>query len=196
MIYLLPVLNALFGWMVISMLFKMLFHPYHKRNFFIIDVQGFLPNKLPGLAGQLGIYVSEHFLNIVQLKEELLSPSKLKQVNVLLEEKVDDFLRNKLKEKIPVFGMFVTEGLITKMKETLMAELENMIPDLVQHFAGDLEKKYDVKEIIAEKVQRLQMPEIERAFYQHAGKGINQLKAACAAIGFILGWLEIALLSI
>jgi uncharacterized membrane protein YheB (UPF0754 family) len=195
MIYLLPVLNALFGWMVITLLFQMLFHPYRKRNFFIIDVQGFLPNKLPGLAAELGVYVSENFLNIAQLKEDLLSPDKLKQINALLEEKVDDFLRNKLKEKIPVFGMFITEGLITKMKETLMAELENMIPDLIQYFAGDLEKKYDIKKITAEKVHGLQMRDVERAFYQHAGKGINQLKATCAAMGFVLGWLEIALLS-
>ena len=162
MIYLLPVLNAMFGWMVISMLFTMLFHPYRKKNFFIIDVQGFLPNKLPGLAGELGVYVSENFLNMAQLKEDLLSPEKLKQVNVLLEEKVDDFLRNKLKEKIPVFGMFITEGLITKMKETLMGELENMIPDLIQYFAGDLEKKYDVKKLITQKMKELQMAEIER----------------------------------
>ena len=108
---------------------------------------------------------------------------------------VDDFLRNKLKEKIPVFGMFITEGLITKMKETLMAELENMIPDLIQYFAGDLEKKYDVKKLITQKMKELQMAEIERAFYKQAGKGIRQLKIACAAGGFILGWLEIALLS-
>ncbi len=57
------------------------------------------------------------------MKDSLLKSEKLQQIYGMLEVKVDDFLRHKLKEKIPVFSMFVTEGLISKMKEILVEEL-------------------------------------------------------------------------
>src|SRR5215471_8796976 len=93
MIYLIPVLNALFGWGIISLLFWFLFHPFQKKNFFIIELQGLIPKNLPVWSEQLGTYASENFLNIKQMKDSLLEEDKLKQIHEVLEEKVDDFLR-------------------------------------------------------------------------------------------------------
>lgn len=196
MIYLIPLLNAAFGWLVISSLFWLLFHPYHKKNFFIVELHGLIPKQLPGLGKQLGTYAAENFLNIGKLKENLLEPAKLSQINVILEDKVDDFLRNKLKDKIPIFGMFITDGLIQKMKETLMTELDSMIPDLIGFFADDLQKKYDVQKMIAEKLEQYDAATLEKIFYQHAGKAVLQLKIFVAVLGLLLGGLEIALLSL
>lgn len=194
MIYLIPLLNAAFGWGIISMLFWFLFHPYQKKNFFIIELQGLIPKKLPQWGAQIGRYASENFLNIGKLKENLLEPAKLEQINELLEDKVDDFLRNKLKDKIPIFSMFITDGLISKMKEVLMTELGKMIPDMIGFFADDLQKKYDVQKMIAEKLEQYDMAEMEKVFYQQAGKGILQAKIFVAVLGFVLGLLEVLLL--
>src|SRR5690349_21677592 len=103
MIYLIPVLNAAFGWLIISSLFYLLFHPYEKKNLFIFDVQGFIPKNLSLWGAQLGNYVSENLVNIPKMKESLLQGESLHQIHSVLDTKVDDFLRNKLKEKIPVF---------------------------------------------------------------------------------------------
>ncbi|MEO6168637.1 MAG: hypothetical protein ABIO46_14730 [Chitinophagales bacterium] len=196
MIYLIPMLNAAFGWFIISTLFWLLFHPYHKKNFFIVELHGLIPKLLPGLGKQLGAYAAENFLNIGKLKENLLEPAKLSQVNSILEDKVDDFLRNKLKDKIPIFGMFITDGLIQKMKETLMTELDSMIPELIGFFADDLQKKYDVEKMITEKLAAYDAAAMEKIFYQHAGKGLLQLKIFAAVVGLLLGGLEILLLTL
>lgn len=193
MIYLIPFLNAAFGWFIIAALLWFLFHPHQKKNIFIVELQGMIPKKLPELGQQLGSYTSRNFINFGKLKEDLLAPGKLAQVHTLLEGKVDDFLRNKLKDKIPIFGMFVTDGLISQMKDILMKELEHMIPDLITFFANDLEKKYDVQKLITEKLSQNSAKEMEEAFYRQAGKGIFQLKVFCATIGFGLGWLEVLL---
>ena len=142
MIYLIPVLNAAFGWLTISSLFYLLFHPYEKKNLFIFDMQGFIPKNLLLWGTQLGNYVSEHLVNIPKMKESLLKGESLQQIHAVLESKVDDFLRNKLKEKIPVFSMFITEGMITKMKEVLMDELESLVPSVIDQIAaGDMSSK-------------------------------------------------------
>ncbi len=193
-IYLIPFLNAIFGWAIISALSLFLFHPQIKKDFFIIDLQGLIPKKMPHWGKHLGTYVSENFLNMNKLKESLLEPEKLSKINLMLDAKVDDFLRNKLKEKIPVFSIFVTDGLIGNMKEILMEELEAMIPELINSIADDLQKSYDVEKLIAEKLQSYSPSYIEEVFRREAGKSITQLKMLCAFLGFALGCIEILLL--
>lgn len=194
MIYLIPFLNAAFGWFIISLLCHVLFHPLRKKNFFILDWQGLIPKNLPRWGQQAGTYAANNFLAIGKLKDSLLEPEKLSKITELLDDKVDDFLRNKLKEKIPVFGMFITEGMISKMKETLMGELDHIIPDLIGFFADDLQKKYDVQRMITEKLEQFDAASLEKLFYAHAGKGILQLKLVVAITGLLLGLLEIQII--
>ena len=80
------------------------------------------------------------------------------------------------------------------MEETLMGELEKMIPDLIGFFADDLEKKYDVQKMIAEKMTAFDPASLERIFYQQAGKPILQLKIFVAILGLLLGGAELLLL--
>ena len=139
MIYLIPFLNALFGWLLISSLFYLLFHPREKKNFFVFQMQGFIPKNISSWGKQVGKYVAENVVNIPKMKESLLSSERLEQIHSMLEKKVDDFLRNKLKEKIPVFSMFITEGMISKMKEVLMNELESLVPSVIGQIAEGVE---------------------------------------------------------
>ncbi len=108
---------------------------------------------------------------------------------------MDDFLRNKLKDKIPVFSMFVTDGLVDRMREILMKELEAMIPELINTIADDLEKSYDIEKLINEKLESYAPSYIEEIFKRQAGNSITQLKIFCAFLGFVLGLLEVLLLN-
>lgn len=193
MIWLIPVLNALFGWSIISLLFWFLFHPHQKKDFFIFEMQGFIPKNLSSWGKQLGDYISENVVNIPKMKDSLLKSEKLQQIHDMLEGKVDDFLRHKLKEKIPVLSMFITEGLILKMKEILVEELEGLVPSVIEQIASGMEEQFNISKMIDERVNAIAIPEVERLFYRHAGKGITVLKIVIGTIGFGLGCIEILL---
>ncbi len=194
MIWVIPILNAAFGWLIISALSWFLIHPIKRKNFFIAEVQGFIPKNLNKWGIQLGGYVSQNFFSISRLKESILEEENLRRIHSLLEEKVDNFLKNKLKEKIPIFSMFVTDSLILQMKEILTKELEQMVPDLINFFADDLQAKYDMNKLISEKLSSLSTEDLKNKFYTMAGKNILQLKVCCAFFGGILGLFEIFLL--
>jgi len=193
MIYLIPFLNALFGWSIISLLFYFLFHPYREKRFFVVNVQGLIPKNIMRWSQQLGDYVAGNFVNVSKMKDSLLHGEKLSEINMMLEKKVDEFLREKLKEKIPVFSMFITEGLISKMKAVLMEELQSLIPSTIEALAADVEKQFDVKKMITEKMNTVSVQQIEKLFYEQAGKNITSLKAGIAVLGFALGWLYVFL---
>lgn len=196
MIYLIPVLNALFGWLIISTLVFFLFHPRKKMRLFIMDVQGFIPKNLEEWGKQLGQYAAEHLVNIGEMKSSLLHGERLQQINLMLEKKVDDFLRNKLKEKIPVISMFITESMVSKMKEVLMEELEKLVPAAIEKIAEGVEQEFNVEKLIAEKVHSVSPDQIEMMFRREAGKGILWLKIFSASLGFAIGWLELLLLQV
>lgn len=157
-------------------------------------MQGFIPKNISSWGKGIGDYVSENFVNIPKMKESLLQGESLKQIHHVLDMKVDDFLRNKLKEKIPVFSMFITEGMISKMKEVLMDELESLVPSMIDQIAAGVDKQFNIQKMIDEKLNNVSMEEIEKLFYQQAGKGILSLKIFSALAGFILGWLELFLI--
>ncbi len=194
MVWSIPFLNAFFGWMMITSLFYFLFHPHHKKDFFIFNMQGFIPGNLASWAALTGEYVATNIVNIGSMKQSLLQGEKIVQINRLLDSKVDDFLRNKLKEKIPVFSMFITEGMISRMKEVLVAELEMMIPSLIDQIASGVEQEYNVQKIISEKAVSVSIAEIEKLFFRYAGRSITALKVVVAVTGFMLGLLEVLIM--
>lgn len=195
MIYLLPVLTALFGWFSISLLFYFLFRPVDKINLFILEVQGFIPKNLTAWGRQMGEWASRE-ISVQKIKDSFLQDDQLQRIHDLLEAKSEDFLRNKLKEKIPVLAMFITDGLISKMKEALMTELDQLVPSVINQVASGLEKKFDVSKMVEEKIAAINSADPERLFYQSAGKGIRQLKIFMAAMGFLLGLFEWWLLTL
>jgi len=194
MIWLIPLLNALFGWSIISLLFWFLFHPYQKKNFFIFEMQGFIPKNLSSWGTQLGVYVSENVVNIPKMKDSLLKSEKLQQIHGMLEVKVDDFLRHKLKEKIPVFSMFITESLISKMKEILVEELAGLVPSVIEQIASGMEEQFNISKMIDERINGIAISEVESLFHHHTQRSITALKIVVAALGFGLGCIEILLI--
>lgn len=194
MIYLLPFLNAAFGWAIISFLFFFLFRPYEKRSIAIFEIQGFIPKNFKNWMDETALYVSNHFFSIEHLKENFLKKEELQAINNMLEEKVDDFLRNRLKEKIPILNMFITDGLIAKMKESLMEELNHMIPSTIDKLASEAGKKFDLRKMVSDKMSTVTGRDIEKLFYSHSGRSLMQLKLFAALLGFVLGCIEVFLL--
>ena len=195
MVYLVPILNALFGWGIISLLFYFLFHPAKKKNFFIVELQGFIPKNLGSWSRSIGDFVSTELVNIPKMKASLLQGDRMTEIHTMLEGKVDDFLRNKLKEKIPVFSMFITEGMISKMKEVLMTELEGMVPSVIDQIATGVEKQFNIHKLLDEKLNQDSVGKLEKIFYQQAGKAILSLKLIVAFLGLLLGLAEILIIS-
>jgi uncharacterized membrane protein YheB (UPF0754 family) len=82
------------------------------------------------------------------------------------------------------------------MKEILVAELEQMVPALIEQIAGGVEEQFNVKKMITEKVNEISMKDFESLFYQYAGKNILALKISVAALGLLLGGIEIWLMKL
>ena len=116
-----PIMTALFGWMVAWLFVKALF----------INWRG-------------GISQSVSTLNIEKL---ITTEVSLRQFDLLLptlDKHLDDFFNNKLTQKMPMIAMFIGNKTIDQLKEVFIEELKLMFPELVQKLVNGSLKELEI----------------------------------------------------
>lgn len=186
-----PVISAFIGWITNWVAIKMLFHPREPKKILGITFQGIFPKRQRQFAEKLGKLVSNEFLSFTDIEEKISSPENLKKVMPLIEQHIDEFLRHKLSDEMPVISMFIGDKTINKMKEAFMKELELIFPQLMKQFAGNLKTELDLEHIVINKVSNFSSDKLEELLYQIMSKEFRFVEIIGAVIGFIIGIVQI-----
>ena len=190
-LFIIPVISAFIGWITNWVAIKMLFHPREPRKFLGITFQGIFPKRQQQFAEKLGKLVSNEFLSFTDIEEKISSPENLKKVMPLIEQHIDEFLRHKLSDEMPVISMFIGDKTINKMKGAFMKELELIFPQLMKQFAGNLKTELDLEHNIINKVSNFSSDKLEELLYQIMSKEFRFVEIIGAVIGFIIGIVQI-----
>lgn len=190
-LFTIPVISAFIGWVTNWVAIKMLFHPREPRKFLGITFQGIFPKRQQQFAEKLGRLVSNEFLSFADIEEKISSPENLKKVMPLIEQHIDEFLRHKLSDEMPVISMFIGDKTINKMKGAFMNELELIFPMLMKQFAGHLKTELDLEHIVINKVSNFSSDKLEALLYQIMSKEFRFVEIIGAVIGFIIGFVQI-----
>jgi len=190
-LFIIPVISAFIGWITNWVAIKMLFHPREPRKFLGITFQGIFPKRQQQFAEKLGKLVSNEFLSFTDIEEKISSPENLKKVMPLIEQHIDEFLRHKLSDEMPVISMFIGDKTINKMKGAFMKELELIFPKLMKQFAGNLKTELDLEHIVINKVSNFSSDKLEELLYQIMSKEFRFVEIIGAVIGFIIGIVQI-----
>ncbi len=186
-----PVISAFIGWVTNWVAIKMLFHPREPKRILGITFQGIFPKRQQQFAEKLGKLVSNEFLSFTDIEEKISSPENLKKVMPLIEQHIDEFLRYKLSDEMPVISMFIGDKTINKMKGAFMKELELIFPQLMKQFAGNLKTELDLEHIVINKVSSFSSDKLEELLYQIMSKEFRFVEIIGAVIGFIIGIVQI-----
>ncbi len=186
-----PVISAFIGWVTNWVAIKMLFHPREPKKILGITFQGIFPKRQQQFAEKLGKLVSNEFLSFTDIEEKISSPENLKKVMPLIEQHIDEFLRHKLSDEMPVISMFIGDKTINKMKGAFMKELELIFPQLMKQFAGNLKTELDLEHIVINKVSNFSSDKLEELLYQIMSKEFRFVEIIGAVIGFIIGIVQI-----
>lgn len=188
-----PVISAFIGWVTNWVAIKMLFHPREPKRFLGITFQGIFPKRQQQFAEKLGKLVSDEFLSFSDIEEKISSPENLKKVMPYIEQHIDDFLRYKLSEEMPVISMFIGDKTIQKMKSAFMKELESIFPQLMKQFAGNLKTELDLEHIVIKKVSSFSSDKLEELLYQIMSKEFRFVEIIGGIIGFIIGMVQVVI---
>ncbi len=188
-----PVISAFIGWGTNWIAIKMLFHPREPKKILGITFHGIFPKRQKQFAEKLGKLVSDEFLSFSDIEQKISDPQNLKKIMPMIETHIDDFLRNRLSNEMPVISMFIGDKTINKLKAAFMNEIEILFPQVMKQFAGNLKTELDLEHIVIRKVAGFSSDKLEEILYQIMSKEFRFVEIIGAVIGFIIGVVQVVL---
>lgn len=169
----------------------MLFHPREPKKVLGITFQGIFPKRQQQFAEKLGKLVSAEFLSFDDIEQKISNPENLKKIMPMIEDHIDDFLRNRLSNEMPVISMFIGDKTINKLKASFMKEIELLFPQVMKQYAGNLKNELDLEQIVITKVAGFSSDKLEEVLYQIMSKEFRFVEIIGAVIGFIIGLVQV-----
>lgn len=188
---LIPVISAFIGWVTNWVAIKMLFHPKQPVKVLGITFQGIFPKRQDQFAVKLGKLVSEQLLSFSDIESKLTNPANLQKMMPMVEQKIDDFLRIRLADTMPMISMFIGDKTIEKLKTAIMNELESLFPALIKNYTSSLRQELDLEQIVTEKVKNFSSDQLEDILYQVMAREFRFVEIIGGILGFLIGLLQI-----
>lgn len=195
-IWTLPIIAALTGYITNYIAIKMLFHPRKKVKVLFLEIQGIFPKRQNKLAEKLGKIVADELFSIEDVKQSLQKPGNTEEIEGIVDARLNDFLENRLPEVMPMLAMFMNEELKQKIKSTLLAEVELMLPELIDRFINKIEQDVDVEKTVYEKVVSFSTDKLESILYSIMSKEFKFIELLGGVLGFMIGLIQIAILQL
>ncbi len=190
-LYTIPFISALIHWVTIWMALKMLFHPKLPTKFLGITFHGVFPKKQQQIAENLGKIVGQELLSFKDIEEKITGSNNLEKIYPEIENHIDEFLKVRLKESMPVIGMFIGDKTVNQLKEVFMAELKSMLPGLLKNYVNNLKNELDLEKIVVEKIKGFSSDKLEDMLNQILTKEFRFVEVIGAVLGFLIGVVQI-----
>lgn len=193
MIYTLPFIAALVGWFTNYIAVKMLFHPKKPVNVLgLYKLQGIFPKNQRSVANKIGKMVAEELLSSQDLKDRIITPENIESIVQVIENKIEDFFSVKVPKRYPTLSRIIlSEKRKSKIVQELMVEVHASVPEVLAGYFGEIEERFNVEEIIREKVNNLPSEQLENLLMNLLEKEFKFIEYIGAVIGFIIGWIQV-----
>lgn len=188
---LIPFISAFIGWFTNWIAIKMLFHPREPKKILGFTFHGIFPKRQKQFAEKLGKLVSEELLSFQDIEQKIINPENLEKLMPYIEQHIDNFLRVKLAEKMPVISMFIGEKTIQELKTVFTAELQQLFPMIMKNYMGQLQKDLDLEKIVIEKVAGFSSDKLEQVLTSIMSKEFRFVEMLGGVLGFLIGLLQV-----
>jgi uncharacterized membrane protein YheB (UPF0754 family) len=193
----LPLIAALTGWITNFLAIKMLFHPRQKLNLYFFSLQGIFPKRQRLLAEKLGRIVAQELFSFRDIRDRFTSTESAREINQVLDEKLEDFMENKLRDSVPsLLGLFLNNDSRARIKNKLHEEFQNILPDILARYSDKLEQDIQVEEIVYQKVASFSSEKLEAILLSIMKKEFRFIEILGGLLGFIIGLIQLLLLSL
>lgn len=196
LLYSLPFIAALIGWFTNYIAVKMLFYPKHPVDLGVMKLQGIFPKNQQLLAEKIGRVVAEELLRSDDLKERLSHPENILTIQQMVEARVDHYLNVIFPRSYPITALVLGEKRKEKFKSEVMVELEKAVPEVIDHYMDNLEERFNVEQIISERVAAMGPEKLEELIMKLLRKEFRFIELVGAILGFLIGWLQVLLVQL
>jgi len=195
LIYLLPILAALVGWITNFLAIKMLFHPHQPKKILGITFHGVFPKRQPQIAENLGSLVANELLSMKDVAKKIEDLSTQPEALDAVGKRIEKTIRGKLISAFPMLSMFLTDDMIVKVTNLFKGELEDFLKESAQELAIKMEKSVDIQALVREKVQAFSSNKIEELLVGFMAQEFRFIERIGAVLGFLIGCFQVFLVT-
>jgi len=188
---LIPVISSFIGWSTNLLAIKMLFHPRRPVRVLGLTFHGIFPKRQQVFAEKLGRLVSAELLSFGDIQEKITSIENLKKLTPLIEGHIENFLRVKLGDEMPMLSIFIGEKTIKSLKRIFMQELEILFPQIMKGYTDQLSHDLNLERIVTEKVAAFSSEKLESILFQIMSKEFRFVEILGGVIGFFIGLVQV-----
>ena len=192
-LFLIPLLAALIGWITNFIAVKMLFHPQKPLQFLGMTIQGVFPKRQNALAIKLGDLVANELFRMADVSAKIQSFSTSKKNTDAIGKRIEKTIRGKLIETFPMLSMFLSDDMIEKVTHLFRAELDEFITDSTAQLTKDLENNLNVSQMVRSKVSDFSSEKLERILVSLMKKEFKFIEIIGAILGFLIGCVQVVL---
>jgi uncharacterized membrane protein YheB (UPF0754 family) len=193
LLYLIPFISAFIGWFTNWIAIKMLFHPREPKKILGLTFQGIFPKRQQQFAEKLGQLVSNELLSFSDIEQKITNPENIAKLMPYVEGHIDQFLRVKLAEQMPVISMFIGDKTIHQLKSVFITELEHLFPVIMQNYMGNLKQELDLEKIVTNKVSQFSSDKLENILNAIMSKEFRFVEIIGGVLGFLIGLIQVLL---
>ena len=171
----------------------MLFHPREPKKFLFITFQGIFPKRQQQFAEKLGQLVSKELISFEDIKSKLNNPAMIDKAMPHINQRLDEFLKTKLSEHIPLISMFIGNDKIEKIKGSISDELRASLPIMIENVSIEMQKELDIEKIVTDKVSAFSSDKLEEILNAIMKKEFVFVEIIGGVLGFLIGIFQIVM---
>lgn len=185
---LLATIGGLIGWITNILAIKLLFRPINpiKIPLLNIEILGLIPKRKKEIAENIGQVVATELLSMDDLINEALKEDDKDQFINHITLKLKGVLNEKL-NFIPAPFRMMAQPYIEKIFDE---EVVHIIEDLSDDAILKLKEKINIEEIVKEKVNNLDLQELEEIIISIAKKELKHIEILGLILGLIIGLIQ------
>ncbi len=135
--------------------------------------------------------VAEELLSFEDIEKKLSNPKNIELMMPFVEGHIDQFLRVRLAQEMPMISMFIGDKTINQLKSVFLKELETLFPELMANYMGKLQAELDLEKIVVDKVSGFSSDKLEAILQAIMSKEFRFVEIIGAVLGFIIGLLQV-----
>ena len=196
LIYLLPILAALIGWITNYLAIKMLFHPHLPKKILGLTFQGVFPKRQAQIAEKLGDLVANELFSMKDVAQKIEDLSTQPEALEEVGKRIEQTIRGKLISAFPMLSMFLSDEMIEKVTSLFKGELEDFLRVSAQGLAVKMEESVDIQALVREKVQAFSSNKIEELLLGFMKQEFRFIEKIGAVLGFFIGCIQVLLVTV
>lgn len=187
-ILILATIGGLIGYITNVIAIKLIFRPIIPIKIPIInkEIIGLIPKRKTEIATNIGTIIQEEFLSLDEILNNIVTEDD--------KQSVVEYIRVKLKliinEKLSLAPSSIKRIIQEYIYDFIEEEIKHSIDDLSEEIVSKATTRINIKEIVENKINQLDLYELENIILRIAKNELKHIEILGLVLGFLIGIIQ------